>query len=117
MNISPKQLFSALAHDTRLRCLIMLVHHHELCVCELTHAIGAAQPHISHHLAQLRESGVLLDRREGLWVYYRLNPELPAWVQGVLREATAGLKDQSPFADDERALATMPKAPGATRCA
>ncbi|HCL77357.1 MAG TPA: hypothetical protein DIC26_16085, partial [Pseudomonas sp.] len=29
-------------------------------------------------------SGLLLDRRQGQWVYYRLNPQLPAWVQEML---------------------------------
>ncbi|MGB5736079.1 MAG: metalloregulator ArsR/SmtB family transcription factor, partial [Thiohalocapsa sp.] len=49
------EFFSALANDTRLRCLLLLSRHAELCVCELTHALGASQPHISRHLAQLRE--------------------------------------------------------------
>ena len=77
MNILPNDLFAALAHDTRLRCLMLLMSHDELCVCELTHAIGAAQPHISRHLAQLRALGLVFDRREGLWIHYRVNPALP----------------------------------------
>jgi len=115
--MQPNDLFAALAHETRLRCLMLLVHHQELCVCELTQAIGAAQPHISHHLAQLRELGVIVDRREGLWVRYRINPSVPAWVRGVLRETSEGLGQQAPFADDERTLAAMPNRPGAARCA
>ena len=77
MNISPESLFAAMANSTRLRCLLLLLAHEELCVCELTHAIGAAQPNISRHLAQLREAGLVNDRREGLWIHYRINPELP----------------------------------------
>ena len=117
MNISPNQLFSSLAHDTRLRCLMLLMNHAELCVCELTHAIGAAQPHISRHLAQLRAMGLVVDRRDGLWIYYRINPALPDWVNGVLRETFAGSVQRSPFSDDEQLLAQMANRPGAPKCA
>jgi ArsR family transcriptional regulator len=117
MNIKPPNLFVALSHDTRLRCLMLLIAHRELCVCELTHALGAAQPHVSRHLAQLREAGLVRDRREGLWIHYRLNPDLPPWVQAVLDETARGIAAQSPFADDAATLAAMPNRPGAPRCA
>jgi len=117
MNITAPTLFSALAHDTRLRCLLLLLEHPELCVCELTHAIGAAQPHMSRHLGQLRETGLVSDRREGLWIHYRINPELPAWVRKVLEETAGGIRDTEPFVHDSAALAAMPNRPGAPRCA
>jgi ArsR family transcriptional regulator len=111
------EFFSALANDTRLRCLVLLSRHVELCVCELTHALGASQPHISRHLAQLRELGIVTDRREGLWVYYRINPALPSWAAAVIEQTTSGTAGSAPFADDEAALATMANRPGAARCA
>ncbi len=117
MHISPETLFAALAHDTRLRCLLLLLTHEELCVCELTHAIGAAQPHMSRHLAQLREVGLVVDRREGLWIYYRIHPALPTWVREVLGATARGMAGAEPFASDDAALAVMPNRPGAPRCA
>ncbi|NEX22720.1 metalloregulator ArsR/SmtB family transcription factor [Thiorhodococcus mannitoliphagus] len=117
MTLTANTLFAALAHDIRLRCLMLLLRHGELCVCELTHATGAAQPHVSRHLAQLRELGLVADRREGLWVHYRIHPALPTWIQGVLRETAAGVSEQSPFSDDERALSTMTNRPATARCA
>ena len=117
MNVGANELFSALAHDTRLRCLILLMQHDELCVCELTYAIGAAQPHISRHLAQLRELGLVSDRREGLWIHYRIHPQLPEWARAVLQATAEGVGHQSPFARDERTLSAMPNRPGAPRCA
>lgn len=117
MNIAPTNLFAALANDIRLRCLMLLVDHEELCVCELTHALGVAQPHVSRHLAQLRELGLVLDRRAGLWVHYRIHPALPAWVRAVLSETAAAAIDQPPFADDRQALERMPNRPSAPRCA
>ncbi len=117
MNISTDTVFSAFAHATRLRCLLLLLEHDELCVCELTHALKAAQPSISRHLAQLREAGLVADRREGLWIHYRINPDLPGWVTNVLMHTAAGVTDSAPFADDRATLAAMPNRPGATRCA
>ena len=117
MNIKPAALFSALAHDTRLRCLLLLLEHEELCVCELTHAIGAAQPHMSRHLGQLRELGLVTDRREGLWIHYRINPELPYWVVKILEETARSNRNSEPFQHDLAALATMPNRPGEQQCA
>lgn len=109
--------FSALANDTRLRCLALLSRHTELCVCELTHALGASQPQISRHLGQLRELGIVTDRREGLWVYYSVNPALPSWAGVVLAQTASGTADSSPFTEDEAALTAMVNRPGAARCA
>lgn len=117
MNIEPESYFRALGDPTRLRALVLLAREGELCVCELTHALGAPQPKISRHLGLLREAGIVADRRQGLWIYYRLHPELPDWAGAVLQAAAAGVIDRSPFADDRRALADMPNRPGAPCCA
>jgi len=117
MDIDPKELFAALAHDIRLRCLMLLMQHDELCVCELTYATGAPQPNISRHLAQLRELGLVSDRREGLWIHYRIGPQLPEWVKAVLQATAEGMTSQSPFASDKRTLSAMPNRPGTRRCA
>ncbi|AGA90652.1 putative transcriptional regulator [Thioflavicoccus mobilis 8321] len=115
MRFEATVLFSALAHDTRLRCLMLLMQNDELCVCELTYALGASQPHVSRHLAQLREMGLVADRRSGLWVHYRIHPGLPEWAQAVLRETVAGLRREAPFSEDHRVLAGMPNRPGTVR--
>lgn len=117
MPLSTESLFRALADPTRLRCLLLLHSEGELCVCELTHALGEIQPKISRHLAQLREAGIVADRRQGLWVYYRLHPELPDWAQGVLRSTAEGVADEAPFATDRASLRDMPNRPGAACCA
>jgi len=117
MTIQPDILFKALADRTRLRCLMLLESEGELCVCELTHALGVVQPKISRHLALLREAGLVADRRQGLWVHYRLNPELPDWARQVLAATTSGARGREPFAADAAALAHMPNRPGAACCA
>jgi ArsR family transcriptional regulator len=82
--ITPITLFKCLSDETRLRCLVLLHKEGMLCVCELTQALDLLQPKISRHLALLRQSNLLLDSREGQWVYYQINPELPAWVIEIL---------------------------------
>ncbi|WP_062384950.1 metalloregulator ArsR/SmtB family transcription factor [Pseudomonas abietaniphila] len=83
--ISPPDFFKCMADETRTRATLLIASHGELCVCELMCAMDDSQPKISRHLAQLRSSGLLLDRRQGQWVYYRLNPNLPSWVSEVLQ--------------------------------
>jgi len=77
--------FKALADETRLRCLLLISRLQECCVCELVEALSLPQPTVSRHLALLRKSGLLLDRRQGQWVHYRLHPGLPGWMGDVLR--------------------------------
>lgn len=117
MSIAPATVFSSLANDTRLRCLVLLLQHGELCVCELTHALGVSQPHVSRHLALLRENGLVSDRRAGPWVYYRVHPELPVWVQAMLQDLYHGVAGLAPFVEDASLLDGMPNRPGASCCA
>lgn len=117
MTITPSAFFGALAHDTRLRTLMLLSQRSELCVCELTYAIGVSQPHLSRHLAQLRELGLVTDRRASTWVYYRINPALPDWTKAVLHDTEAALKGIPTYIDDSNRLSAMPNRPDAPRCA
>ena len=84
--LAPVEFFKLLADDTRLSTLLLIAQEQELCVCELTSALQLSQPKISRHLAMLRSAKVLLDRRQGQWVFYRLNPELPAWALSTLEQ-------------------------------
>lgn len=116
-SIIPDNLFASLSNEIRLRCLMLLLRHDELCVCELTHALAISQPYISRHLALLRASDLVSDRKAGQWVYYRINTDLPAWVANILNEIFIGVGEQSPYAEDARLLEAMPGRPDAPRCA
>lgn len=63
--------FKALADVNRLRIMNLLLHA-ELCVCDIQRVLEAPQPNVSRHLAYLRHSGLVLDRRDGLRMFYRL---------------------------------------------
>ncbi len=108
--------FQALADATRLRCLMLMATEDEVCVCEMTHALGEIQPKISRHLAALRMAGFIQDRREAQWIYYRLHPDLSDWMREVLQTTCRALAEQTPFCTDRAALASMPGRPQ-RRCA
>ncbi len=117
MDIDTDRFFTALSHPLRLRALLLLQAEGELCVCELNHALGVSQPMISRHLAHLRQWGLVGDRRQGLWVYYRLRDELPEWMRQILATTAEGVADSAPYVEDRAALCAMPNRPGAACCA
>lgn len=70
-----EKTFKGLADVTRLRILNLLFRG-QLCVCDLQYVLGALQPNISRHLTYLKNSGLVVDRRQGQRMYYRLaNPK------------------------------------------
>lgn len=82
------QSFRALGDPTRMRILELLAGG-ERCVCELTGVLDLPQPLLSHHLKTLREAGFLHVRKEGRWMYYRLDPERLEACICALEEALA----------------------------
>jgi ArsR family transcriptional regulator len=116
MNIQADDFYSSLSHPMRLRATLLIKQMDELCVCELTHALNLAQPVISRHLAQLKEAGILLARKQGLWVYYRINDALPSWAHVVLQTTVNGIAHSSPYQDDVQTLSTMSDRPNQVCC-
>jgi ArsR family transcriptional regulator len=112
----PDDVFRLLADETRLRCVLLLLAAGELCVCELTHALGITQPKMSRHLGVLREAGLVADRRQGHWVHYRLAPDLPQWLMDVVSAAAQAGERSEPFVVDRERLAHMAERPTAGGC-
>jgi ArsR family transcriptional regulator len=110
---TPNSIFAALADPTRRRLLALLQSEGELCVCELTQATGESQPKISRHLATLKDAGLILPRRAGTWIHYRIRADLPPWANTVLTALTGG--PVSELATDLGRLQTMRQRPD--RCA
>ena len=57
----------------------------------------------------VREAGILMDRRKGQWVYYRLHPELPQWVDAILKGVVEA--NQEWLSPDALRLAEMGERP------
>jgi ArsR family transcriptional regulator len=117
MDLSCRALLQLLADETRLRSVVLLRDSSELCVCELVHALETAQPKVSRHLALLREAGVVDDRRDGQWVYYRLHPALPRWAVRLIEDAALAASGEPAFRADAQRLEEMPCRPDERRCA
>lgn len=63
--------FKGLADASRLRIMNLLLQG-ELCGCDIQYVLEASQSNVSRHLAYLKRSGLVMDRRAGFRVYYRL---------------------------------------------
>ncbi len=114
--VSLTQLFKCLSDDTRLRCITLLQQEGKLCVCELTTALGLSQPKISRHLASLRQCGLLLDSREGQWVFYQINPALPSWATPLLVSTLQAVQSTESFKADLQRLKQMENRPDSALC-
>jgi len=64
-------LLETIAPLTRLQ-ILLAIGTGEACVCHLEAALGLRQAYISQHLMALRKAELLLDRREGRYIFYRL---------------------------------------------
>lgn len=70
--IESAQLLRAIADENRLQILLML-QSGEKCVCEIWKHLGLSQNLISHHLKVLKDLNLISSRKEGLWVFYKIN--------------------------------------------
>jgi ArsR family transcriptional regulator len=102
-------LFHALSDATRRQILATLIERGECCVCHLYETLDMSQPKVSRHLAVLREAELVLARRDGLWVHYSLNRDLPDWAQTVLQAMAQGQKPD--FIKSGKTCCTEPTQP------
>ena len=96
-------VFKALADQTRLRILGLLAAG-EVCVCEIHDSLQIPQPTASRHLAYLKRAGLVTDRREGLWVHYRLATPSDEVLRTVLDSTTHCLTHLATTAHDRKRL-------------
>jgi ArsR family transcriptional regulator len=101
-----QKVLKTLADPTRVRILALL-EREELAVQDLMDVLGMAQSRVSRHLAILREAGLLRDRRDGTFVYYRLAAPLQGAWQDAWALAARALEDDPLRARDAAALARV----------
>jgi len=104
------ELFKGLADPIRLRIAILLLGQ-ELCVCDLMEVLKVPQSTVSRHMARMKTSGLVTDRRSGKWVYYRLadTPLVAELRQSLQRH----LASESPYRQE---LATLKKYLATRKC-
>ena len=101
--VTMETLFKALADRTRLR-ILGLLGAGEICVCHIHESLDLPQPTVSRHLAYLRRAGLVLGRKEGLWVHYRLADLADPVAAAVLDAATHAVGHLDTTAKDARRL-------------
>ncbi|MEC6817069.1 metalloregulator ArsR/SmtB family transcription factor [Photobacterium toruni] len=88
--IGAVELFKIMSDSLRLRILMLIHDEIALSVGDLTKALQVSQPKVSRHLALLRDSGVLQDHREGVWIFYHFPSDLPQWICHTLETVRNG---------------------------
>jgi ArsR family transcriptional regulator, arsenate/arsenite/antimonite-responsive transcriptional repressor len=106
----------AVADPSRVR-ILKLLEAGELCVCQITAVLDLAPATVSKHLAALKTAGLLQQRRDGKWVYYRLaerefNPHAPRFLSVV----AASLDGDPTVGEDRRMLARVNATPLPVLC-
>lgn len=95
--------FRGLADINRLR-ILNLLSHGELCGCDIQYVLQISQSNISRHLAYLKNSGLVLDRRVGYRVYYRLTDNGSADHRLLFEYLGKAFKREKMFAEDVKSL-------------
>lgn len=98
------RIHKAIAHPARLRLLAAL-RHGPLCVCQMTAILKLAGSTVSEHLAELRNAGLVTDRKEGRWVEYRLSDA--AAREGLFDALWPALASDPSVRDDAVLLAEL----------
>ena len=95
-NKETARVFKAFCDENRIRILKLLCGR-EKCACKLLEEMSISQPTLSHHMKILCDSGIVLGRKEGKWMHYRISPE---GVQ-IAKEYLNGLTDVTPITDSK----------------
>lgn len=97
------QYFKGLADPNRLRILNLLLHG-ELCGCDIQNVLETSQPNISRHLQYLKNSGLVLDRRDGFRIFYRLADPTRGARKSLFDFLRQVFQNEKLFEDDTRKL-------------
>ena len=89
-----ENIFKALGDPVRIKIVEMLAENGEMCVCKIMEQLNMTQPAVSHHLATLKNAGLVRPRKQGQWVHYSLSRTVLsevayAFLQDVLEKLDA----------------------------
>lgn len=96
------KLFKSLSDSNRLRILKML-QIKPLCVCEITDVLELATSTVSKHLSILKETGFIIEEKDGKWVNYSINPRpSDARISSVLSTLDFWISDDQLIISDKQ---------------
>jgi ArsR family transcriptional regulator len=94
----------AVADPSRVR-ILKLLEGGELCVCQITAVLDLAAATVSKHLAALKTAGLVQQRRDGKWIYYRLaERDFNAYARAFLDLVGRTMADDPTVAADRAVL-------------
>ena len=106
-------LLKALADETRLRIVSLLLEADDLCACEIEAVLEVNQSNLSRHLARLRVAGLITARRSGHWMHHTV-AELPRALADALRGIACSARAESPALQTDLARLTDYRTSGHT---
>jgi DNA-binding transcriptional ArsR family regulator len=92
-------ILKSISDKNRLRIFSALLVHEELCACQITEFLKVAGATASRHLSLMVSAGVLKNRKQGRWIYFRLNKDddsikqISIWVKQSLGGSSQVKKD------------------------
>jgi DNA-binding transcriptional ArsR family regulator len=102
---------TALSDANRVRVVAALQARGELCVCQIVELLGLANSTVSKHLAILSAAGLLVGRKQGRWMYYRVatstDDDVPPEARSAVDWAVGALRGDAMVAKDLHRLDTI----------
>lgn len=92
--------FKALSDDTRYR-IFMKLKSKEMCACDLLESFEITQPTLSFHMKKLLECGLVIGKKDGIWMRYRINDAI---VKEVIEQLEATLAPVESLCEGKCAL-------------
>jgi ArsR family transcriptional regulator len=108
-------LFKALSDRNRLRVVAALMDYEELCVCQILELLQISGATASRHLSLLAQAGLLTSRKEGRWIFYRLQRGPPGH-QMLLEWLAQAIEGSADLQVDRRSLADIGSCEPETLC-
>jgi len=86
-------IMESLSDPIRINILELMMNG-EICVCDIVKVTGLSQSKISYHIKILKDSGLISDRQEGRWVYYKLDLEVLSDIQNWMGKLIQSSKNK-----------------------
>ncbi len=98
------KIFKSLSDPNRIRIMKML-QGKTLCVCEITEVLKLANSTVSSHLSNLKESGLIIEKKEGKWINYNINPNPDSPVlASIIAMMNFWFEDSKDIANDRKKI-------------
>jgi len=80
------KIFSLLGNEVRLKITTLFLEFDRMCVCDLSDVLEMNQSPISQHLRKLKDGGILVNKREGMTIFYSIAPDKSEYLKMLLKD-------------------------------